>query len=90
MEKKEEYRLPWRYDHKDIEEIPSEEVQKAVLYNVKGAVSIPMDDLKRLTVKLLGFTRRTKRIDRAVELAVAKLQQKDKVTVSDDVVTIKE
>lgn len=90
MEKKEEYRLPWRYEHKDIAEIPTEEVQKAVLYNVKGAVSIPMDELKRLTVKLMGFSRRTQRIDRAVELAVTRLQQNDKVTVTDNVVTIKE
>ena len=90
MEKKEEYKLPWRYEHKDISEIPVEEVQKAVLYNVKGAVSIPMDELKRLTVKLMGFSRRTQRIDRAVELAVTRLQQNDKVTVTDNVVTIKE
>jgi hypothetical protein len=61
-----------------------------VLYNVKGAVSIPMDELKRLTVKLMGFSRRTQRIDRAVELAVTRLQQNDKVTVTDNVVTIKE
>ena len=79
MEKKEEYKLPWRYEHKDISEIPVEE-----------AVSIPIDELKRLTVKLMGFSRRTQRIDRAVELAVKRLQQNDKVTVTDNVVTIKE
>ena len=90
MEKAEEYKLPWRYEKKDISEIPTEEVQKAVLYNVKGAVSIPMDDLKRLTVKLMGFSRRTPRLDNAVELAVAHLQQANKVTVTDNTVTIKE
>ena len=90
MEKTEEYKLPWRYEKKDIAEIPLEEVQKAVLYNVKGAVSIPMDDLKRLTVKVMGFSRRTPRIDSVVEQAVAQLQQNDQVTVADNMVTIKE
>ena len=90
MEKTEEYKLPWRYEKKDIADIPLEEVQKAVLYNVKGAVSIPMDDLKRLTVKVMGFSRRTPRIDKVVESAVAQLQQNNQVTVVDNMVTIKE
>jgi hypothetical protein len=38
----------------------------------------------------MGFSRRTPRIDKVVELAVVQLQQNDQVTVADNMVTIKE
>ena len=88
-EKEKEYHLPKRLENKSISEIPTEEIQKVVMMAVEQNMSIPIDELKKLVVKLLGFSRRSSKTDMAVDKAIEFLEVMDKVTVSNGVISVK-
>ncbi len=88
-EKQKEYHLPKRYENLAITEIPSEEIQKVVMMAVEQNLSVPMDELKKLVVKLLGFSRRTVKTDMVVERAVNYLKSAGSLTVTDGMVAVK-
>lgn len=91
VEKKEDgYQLPERYVGQDITHIPDDEVRKAVLFTVSQSVSVPTDDLKKLTARLLGFARRASRIDAATQRAIDYLEIKGQLKVSDGMVMMRE
>ena len=56
---------------------------------VEQNMSIPIDELKKLVVKLLGFSRRSSKTDMAVDKAIEFLEVMDKVTVSNGVISVK-
>ena len=88
-ETEQQYQLPHRYMNLDFLDIPKTEFQKAVLFIVKSAVSLPEDELKRQFAKLMGFRRRSFRTDIAVEKALEHLKTDGKVTVNEGMVMIK-
>jgi very-short-patch-repair endonuclease len=62
-----EYRLNSR---RDIQDIPIIEVMNAALYVLEQQISLPAEDLKRLTSQVLGFSRKGANIDAATSRAV--------------------
>ena len=56
---------------------------------VEQNLSVPMDELKKLVVKLLGFSRRTVKTDMVVERAVNYLKSAGSLTVTDGMVAVK-
>lgn len=89
VEKAEEYTLPKAYQNKDIGLIPQKEVQKAVMYAIEQSVSMPKEELYRQTARLLGFTRRGARTDAAVQQAIELLEVMERITVNNDIITLK-
>ena len=89
VEKAEEYTLPKAYQNKDIGLIPQKEVQKAVMYAIEQSVSMPREELYRQTARLLGFTRRGARTDAAVQQAIELLEVMERITVNNDIITLK-
>ncbi|MCR5179736.1 MAG: hypothetical protein K6C30_00745 [Bacteroidaceae bacterium] len=47
----------------DIDELPLQAIDKALLQVVSAQVALPLEDLLRATTRQLGYARRTKRID---------------------------
>ena len=88
-DKEKEYHLPKRLENKSITEIPAEEIQKVVMMAVEQNLSIPLEELKKLVVKILGFTRRSTKSDMVVDKAVEFLQIMDKISVSDGMISLK-
>jgi very-short-patch-repair endonuclease len=62
-----EYRLNSR---RDIRDIPIIEVMNAALYVLEQQISLPAEDLKRLTSQVLGFSRKGANLDAATSRAV--------------------
>ena len=89
VEKAEEYTLPKAYQNKDIGLIPQKEVQKAVMYAIEQSVSMPKEELYKQTARLLGFTRRGARTDAAVQQAIELLEVMERITVNNDIITLK-
>lgn len=88
VEETEQYKLPCRYENLSFSYIPQKEIEKAALFVVRNAVSIPTDDLKRQVVKVLGFHRRTQRTDHAVDSAIRELESAGNVTLNEGMVMI--
>ena len=55
---------------RDILDIPVLEVMSAARYAIEQQISMPMEDLKRLTSQLLGFSRKGTNLDIATEQAI--------------------
>ena len=61
---------------RDILDIPILEVMSAARYAIEQQISMPMEDLKRLTSQLLGFSRKGANLDNATEQAIQILIKK--------------
>ena len=55
---------------RDIDEIPLVEIENVVKLAVRQQLAVPVEDLKRQIVKVLGFSRRTPKLDDAIQRAV--------------------
>ena len=64
---------PFDRNGKDIEDIPASTIQQTLLHIVEQQIAIPLEDLFRLAAKQLGFARRGKRVDEAVENVLSTL-----------------
>ncbi len=89
VEKTTEYQLPRAYRNKDIGFIPPTEIQKAVMYTVEQSVSIPKEELYRQAVRVLGFSRRSARSDTSIQHAIDYLEVMGRITVANNVITLK-
>ena len=58
---------------RDIDDIPDATIDKAVLQIVKEQIAIPLDGIKLAANRMLGYQRRTTRIDNAITRSVARL-----------------
>lgn len=62
---------------RDILDIPVLEVMSAARYAIEQQISMPMEDLKRLTSQLLGFSRKGTNLDIATEQAIQILIERE-------------
>ncbi len=69
-----------------IDHIAPEEIAEAVLLCVQEARSLTEDDLARETLKLLGYARRSKKIDEAVTSAISGLKAGGRIALEGNVV----
>ncbi|MCR4853125.1 MAG: DUF4011 domain-containing protein [Prevotella sp.] len=74
---------------RDPQEIPVIEAMNAVSHAVEQNISVPTDDLKRVTAQLLGFTRRGSKIDALTEKAIGILLERQVLTEADGRITLK-
>lgn len=65
---------------RDIDEIPEDKIDGIVLQVVKEQVAIPLDGIKLAANRMLGYSRRTTRIDNAITRSVARLIAAKQVT----------
>ncbi len=56
-----------------VEDMPVAEIRNAALLTVTQQLSLPVDDLARFVVKVLGFTRRTPKFDELFNTAIDSL-----------------
>ena len=74
---------------RDPQDIPVVEAINAVRHVVEQNISVPTDELKRVTAQLLGFTRRGAKIDALTEKAVAILLQRQELSEADGRISLK-
>ena len=60
-------------EKRDIDDIHEVEIDRIVLQVVKEQVALPLDAIKLAANRMLGYQRRTQRIDNAISLSVARL-----------------
>ena len=60
-------------ERRDIEEIPDDKIDAVVLQVVKEQIAIPLDGVKLAANRMLGYTRRTVKIDNAITRSVVRL-----------------
>jgi hypothetical protein len=60
-------------EKRDIDEIPEDKTDAVVLQVIKEQLSLSLDDIKLAANRVLGYTRRTTRIDNAITRSVARL-----------------
>ena len=60
-------------EKRDIDDIPDAEIDRVVLQVVKEQVALPLDAIKLAANRMLGYQRRTVRIDNAITRSVARL-----------------
>ena len=60
-------------EKRDIDEIPEDKIDAVVLQVIKEQLSLSLDDIKLAANRVLGYTRRTTRIDNAITRSVARL-----------------
>ena len=73
---------------RDAEDIPLVEVRNLLAYAIEQQVSTPNDAALRAQVaKMLGFNRRTKKLDEAVDHAIRQLIVLGKIEEKDGVLT---
>ena len=58
---------------RDIDDIPDATIDKVVLQIVNEQIAIPLDGIKLAANRMLGYQRRTTRIDNAITRSVARL-----------------
>ena len=75
---------------RDIADIPPIEIANAARYAVEEQISIPLDDLKRQTARMLGFSRNIAKVDLTIELAIANLIDKGVLTEAQGAITLPE
>ena len=63
-------------EDRTAEEMPIVEICNAVKLAVSQQISVPIEDLMRQIAKLLGFGRRSPKIDEAIRTAVTRLSLK--------------
>jgi hypothetical protein len=73
---------------RDITDIPSIEIENAARYAVEEQISIPLDDLKRQTARMLGFNRNVAKVDITIEQAIAMLIDKGVLTEDNGAITL--
>ena len=59
-------------ERRSAEELPAEETANAVRHVLKSQISLPIDDLVRQVVRLLGYSRSGAALDKAVRCGIAK------------------
>lgn len=75
---------------RDITEIPLVEQMNALKWVVAQNVSVPRADLKRAVWLLLGFNRKTVRIETSLEMALTVLEERGEIDCSGDAVTLRD
>ena len=60
-------------EKRNIDDIPDAEIDRVVLQVVKEQVALPLDAIKLAANRMLGYQRRTVRIDNAITRSVARL-----------------
>ena len=73
---------------RDISDVPPIEIENAARYAVEEQISIPLDDLKRQTARMLGFGRNIAKVDLTIELAIANLIDKGILTEEQGAMTL--
>jgi len=73
-------------EKRDIDEIPDDKIDAIVLQVVKEQIAIPLDGIKLAANRMLGYTRRTTRIDNAITRSVARLISNKKVLRDGDTI----
>ena len=73
FEPQRDYRIFRTGSDRDITDIPMIEIMNAIRYAVEQQIAIPLDDLRRQTAKLLGYSRATERVLAHIDHAVATL-----------------
>ena len=64
----------------DIDEIPDDKIDAIVLQVVKEQIAIPLDGIKLAANRMMGYTRRTVKIDNAITRSVARLLKSGQIT----------
>ena len=64
---------------RNIADIPLKEIKDAAEYVLKEQISLPKEDLKRLTAKVLGFARTGARIDTVTEQVIEMMLQENRI-----------
>jgi len=72
--------------HRDILDIPIIEVMNAARYVVSQQISLPVEDLKRLTSQVLGFSRKGTNVDYSTGRAVSNLISRNVLIEKDGVI----
>ena len=67
-------------EKRDIDEIPDSKIDEVVLQVVKEQIAIPLDGIKLAANRMLGYTRRTTKIDNAITRSVARLLKSGQIT----------
>ena len=67
-------------EKRDIDEIPDEKIDAIVLQVVKEQIAIPLDGIKLAANRMMGYTRRTVKIDNAITRSVARLLKSGQIT----------
>jgi very-short-patch-repair endonuclease len=62
---------------RDILDIPIIEVMNATRYVISQQISLPVEDLKRLTSQVLGFSRKGKNLDNSTDRAITILKSQE-------------
>lgn len=62
--------------HRDIQDIPVCEIMNAVKYAIEQQISMPENDLRKVTSKLLGFSRMGTNLEASIGLAISILIKK--------------
>lgn len=75
---------------RDILDIPVLEVMSAARYAIEQQISMPMEDLKRLTFQILGFSRKGINLDMATEYAIQVLIDKGIFNHTNGMVSLKD
>lgn len=86
-EKSKGYRTYRLNSNRDILDIPLPEVMNVVRYVMEQQLSMPKEDLKRMTYQMLGFTRKTISLDLMAKKAIRKLIERGILIEKDDIIT---
>ena len=76
--------------NRDANDIPVIEAANAVVDIIQQNISVPMDELKRVTALQLGFTRRGAKVDALTERAVRLLLREQRIIDNSGMLTINE
>ena len=72
---------------RDILDIPILEVMNATCYAIEQQISMPVEDLKRLTSQILGFSRKGTNLELATENAILILIEKNILKNADGIIS---
>ena len=73
---------------RDAQDIPIVEAMNAVRHAIEQNISVPVDELRRVTAQLLGFTRRGAKVDALTDRAIAALLSQHVVVEGDGHITL--
>ena len=73
---------------RDIIEIPLPEFISAARYAIEQQISMPIEDLKRVTAQLFGFNRKTTTLDNITERAIMILIERGICKYADGMVSL--
>jgi hypothetical protein len=89
-EKAKDYKYYRIHSDRDIQEIPIIEVMNAARYVVSQQLSLPLDDLKRVTSQVLGFSHIGSNLDFTIHRAIKILLSRDVLMEKDGLISFKE